>query len=81
MQIERRPADDLEHVCGGGLLLQGLGQIVGARLYFVEQTDILDRNYRLVGEGLDQVNLPIGKWLYCMTSHQNDDADWISFAQ
>ena len=30
LQVEGRAADDLEHVGGGGLLLQGFGQIVSA---------------------------------------------------
>ena len=29
-QVERRAADDLQHVGGRGLLLQGFAQIVGA---------------------------------------------------
>ena len=51
LQIERRAADDLEHVGGGGLLLQRFGQIVGALLHLVEQPHVLDRDHRLVGEG------------------------------
>ena len=35
LQIERRAADDLEHVGGGGLLLQGFAQLV-------EQARVLD---------------------------------------
>ena len=50
-QIKSRPADDLEHVGRGGLLLQRLAQVVGAGLYFVKQPYVLDRDYRLVGEG------------------------------
>ena len=52
---------------------------MGARLYFVEQTDILDRNYRLVGECLDQLDLPVGERLW-RAAHQKDDADWRTFA-
>ena len=37
LQIERRPADDLQHVGGGGLLLQGFAQLV-------EQAGVLDRD-------------------------------------
>ena len=32
LQIEGRAADHLEHVCGGGLLVQRFRQVVGARL-------------------------------------------------
>ena len=43
LQIEGRPADDLEHVGGGGLLLQGFAQ-------FVEQPRVLDGDDGLSGE-------------------------------
>ena len=42
LQIERRAADDLEHVGGRGLLLQRFGEIVGALAQFVEQPRVLD---------------------------------------
>ena len=45
LQIERRAADDLEHVGGGGLLLQRLPQ-------FVEQPRVLDGDDGLGGEVL-----------------------------
>ena len=48
-QIECRPADDLEHVGGGGLLLQRLTQ-------FVEQPGILDGDDGLRGKILHQVS-------------------------
>src|ERR1700736_4483583 len=37
LQIERRAADDLEPLGGGGLLLQGFAQIMGPRLHLLEQ--------------------------------------------
>jgi len=52
LQIECRTADDLEHVGGSCLLLQGLGQILGMRLHFVEQAHIADCNHGLIGESL-----------------------------
>ncbi len=63
LQIERRAADDLQHVGGRGLLLQRLGQIARARLHLVEQPRVLDRDHRLVGEGLHELDLAIGKKL------------------
>ena len=36
LQVEGRAADDLEHVGGGGLLLQRFGQVFGALLHLVE---------------------------------------------
>src|SRR5512146_815468 len=43
LQIERRPADDLEHVSGGGLLLERLAQLV-------EQPRVFDCNHSLSGK-------------------------------
>ena len=51
IKVESRAADDLEHVGGGGLLLQRLAQFLGARLHLIEQPHVLDCDYRLVGEG------------------------------
>jgi len=36
LQIKGRAADYLEHVGGGGLLLQRLTQLAGSRLYVLE---------------------------------------------
>ena len=55
LQIERRAADDLEHVGGGGLLLQGLAQLV-------EQARVLDGDDGLIGEALEQLDLPVAEW-------------------
>ena len=55
LQIEGRAADDLEHVGGGGLLLQRFAQLV-------EQPRVLDGDDGLVGEVLDQLDLLVGEW-------------------
>src|SRR5262249_33886324 len=55
LEVKRRAADDLEHVGGGGLLLQRLAQLV-------EQTGILDRDDGLGGEVFGQLDLFIGEW-------------------
>jgi len=60
LQIEGRTADDLEHVGGGGLLLQRFAQLGGALLHVVEQPHVLDRNHRLVGESGQQFDLTLG---------------------
>src|SRR5262249_42471840 len=46
LQIESRPADDLEHIGGGGMLLQRFAQLV-------EQARVLDGDDGLSGEVLD----------------------------
>ena len=61
LQIERRAADDLEHIGGGGLLLQRFGKIVGALAQLVEQPRVLDRDDGLVGEILDELDLLVGE--------------------
>ena len=50
LQIERRAADDLEHVGGGGLLLQRFAQ-------FVEQPRVLDGDDGLIGKVREQADL------------------------
>src|SRR6516225_8257294 len=59
LQIERRPADHLEHVGGGGLLLQRLPQLV-------EQAGVLDGDDGLCGEVLDKLDLLVAEWLYLL---------------
>jgi hypothetical protein len=46
LEIERRAADDLQHVRGGGLLLQRFPQ-------FGEQASVIDGDDGLVSEVLD----------------------------
>ena len=54
MQVERRAADDLEHVGGGGLLLQRFTQLV-------EQARVLDGDDGLRGKILNQIDLLVGE--------------------
>ena len=53
-QVEGRAANDLEHVGGGGLLLQRLPQLV-------EQARVLDCYDGLAGEARQQLDLLVGK--------------------
>ena len=58
--VQARPAslnDDLQHLGGRGLLLQRLGEVVGALSDFVEQAHVLDGDDGLIGECLNQLNL------------------------
>src|SRR5262249_20162464 len=54
LQVEGRPADHLEHVGGGGLLLQRFPQLV-------KQPRVLDGDDGLGGEVLDQLDLLVGE--------------------
>ena len=78
MEIEGRTADDFENFGSGGLLLQGIGQFGGTCLNFVEQTDVLDRDHRLVGERFHQIDLVFIERSDSL-AHQQCYADWRSF--
>ena len=59
LEIERRAADDLQHLAGGRLPLQGFGQIAVPRLHLGEQADVLYGDDGLIGKRLQQCNLPV----------------------
>ena len=61
LQVEGRAADHLEHVGSGCLLLPQFAQISRARLHFIEQTHVLDRDRGLIGESFDKSDLLIRK--------------------
>jgi len=61
LQVESRPADHLEHVCGGSLLLQRFAEIGGALAQLVEQSGVLDGDDGLTGEVLDEIDLLFGE--------------------
>ena len=79
LQVERRAADDLEHVGGGGLLLQRFGELVTALLLGFEQSHILDRDGGLVGEGLDQRDLLVGERPDFQVINDDDAEQFIAF--
>src|SRR6516165_3916329 len=54
LEVERRAADNLEHIGGRGLLLQGFAQLV-------EQPRVLDGDDCLAGEALNQLDLLFGE--------------------
>ena len=61
LHVRGRAADDAEHFGGCGLMLQGLAQFRIALLKFLEQPHVLDGDHGLVGEGLNELNLPFRK--------------------
>src|SRR6516165_4358146 len=69
LQIESRTADHLEHVGGGGLLLERFAQ-------FGEQARVLDRDRGLVGKGLYQGDLLLREGSH-LTAPNGDDSDKI----
>ena len=69
LQIDQANADDLEHVGGGGLLLQRFAQLV-------EQARILDGDNGLRGEVLHQLDLLVGEWPHLLAV-DDDRADQL----
>ena len=65
LQIESRAADHLEHVGGGGLLLQRFAQLV-------DQACIFDRDSGLIGKGPHQSNLRFRERLHLATPYTDD---------
>jgi len=57
VQRRLRPADDLENLRRGRLLLEGLGQVANARVERLGQADVLDGDGGLGGEALQQGDL------------------------
>src|SRR5437867_136417 len=74
LEVERGAADDLQDFAGGGLLLQRVGQGLVPGLELLEQAHVLDGNDRLVGEGLEQADLPLGEGPY-LGAAEADRAD------
>ena len=69
-----QPQVVVEHRHAVGHVVEGDAQFGLALADFVEQPGILDRDHRLVGEGLDQRDLLVGERLD-MVAQQRDDAD------
>src|SRR5215467_14274824 len=61
LHVGRRAADDAEHFGRCSLMLQGLAQFSVSFLQFFEQTNILNRNYCLIGKRFEQLNLSLGE--------------------
>jgi hypothetical protein len=74
-RVRDRTADDPQYVCGRGLLLQRLFQIARLGLNLVEQARILNRNYRLVGEGAQQAAFSIPERLHGSTTYPQHRCD------
>jgi hypothetical protein len=65
LEVSGGSADDAEDLGCGGLLLERLFRLV-------EQSDILDRDDRLIGEGLRQLDLLVREWAYFDSPHPDD---------
>ena len=70
----------LQHLGGRGLLLQRLGQIVGALAQLVEQARVLDGDDGLGGEVRDQLDLLVGERPH-FRAVDADRADQLAFLE
>src|SRR6516164_5137572 len=57
LQIAGRAGNDAQYLRGGCLLLQRLGEFARSLLLRLEKPGVLNGDYRLIGEGLDQFDL------------------------
>ena len=80
LEVRGRARDDSQDLGGGGLLLERLGQLAVARLQLGEQADVLDRDDRLVGEGLEQRDLLVGERANLLATDE-DGADGRAVAE
>ena len=79
LQIEGRAADNLEHVGGGGLLLERLARS-RALAQFVEQPRVLDGDDGLSGEVRHQLDLLVGERPYLLAI-DDDGPEHLAFFQ
>ena len=70
-QVERG-VDGLAHLPERLQLGDGAGQLGRARLHLLEQPRVLDGDHGLVGKGLDQFDLTVGKRPYGIPGDGND---------
>src|SRR5262249_20320003 len=61
LKIELGSANRAEHLADRSLIFQRFLQLARPRLHLFEQPGVLDGNYGLVGEGLEQFDLSIGE--------------------
>ena len=80
LEIGGRAGDDPQHLAGGRLLLQRLGEIAVAILQLLEQARVLDGDDRLISECLQQGDLRVREGLHLLTAN-HDGANWRALAQ
>src|SRR4029450_3772645 len=58
LELRRRRADDSQDLARAGLLRQRLRELAVAYPQLFDQTHVLDRDHGLVGESLEELDLP-----------------------
>jgi hypothetical protein len=76
----RRAADHLQHIRCRGLELQGFREIAGFGLHFLEQADIANGDYRLIGEGLKQFDLLVAERMH-LGATQRDGSNTLALTR
>jgi hypothetical protein len=61
LQIEGRAADDLQHIAGRGLVFERFLKVSGPLVQFTIGLGAGDGDHRLLGEGLQQLDLAVGE--------------------
>jgi len=79
LDVCRRAADDAQDLAGRRLLLQRFREIAVPRLQLLEQAHVFNGDDRLVREGLEQGDLPLGEELG-LGATEVDDADRAAFS-
>src|SRR4026208_217660 len=72
LDVRRRARDDPEDLRLRRLLLEGLAEVAVARLQLLEEADVLDRDDRLGGKGLQEPDLPVGEGPHLLAAHRQD---------
>ena len=64
LEIECRLADDPQHITGRGLTIERVFRLV-------EEADVLDSDDRLIGKGLDELDLAVGERAHLVPSERD----------
>src|SRR5215470_10773254 len=80
LHVGGRAADDAEHFCRSGLVLQGFAQFSVALLDLFEEPYILDGDHSLVREGFEELDLLVREGSN-FGSPNHDSSDGNTFAK
>ena len=74
LHVRRRAADDAEHLGRCRLMLQASRNSALRSWSLLEQSHVLDGDYRLIGEGFKQLDLLLGEWTdLCSANYDRAD--------
>src|SRR5262249_15010577 len=80
LQLVWGAGDDVEHVADRSLIVERFLDLTRACLHLVEQPHVFDGNHRLIGEGLDQLDLLVGERPH-VGAGEAQHAYWDALAQ